>query len=165
MYQRGYPAYEHPEFSNANVVCAVGMVDYNSFVCTGAVNPTAVARHRPGTLNSVDEIISSANSSLLWLGYGGNDMQNTAAYASRMRYADDFTHVALFLGNLRPGEVTTFRTVEAMGPTALATSIAVVGAMSIVQPTELLTGRSVPFTIGKCCCPFDLLVSSAHICS
>ena len=164
MYQRRFSAYEHPEFSNANVVCAVGMVDYNSFVCTGAVNPTAVARHGPGDLTIVEQI-KTGDFAEIWLRYGGNDMQNTAAYASRMRYEDDFTHVALFLGNLRPGEVTTFRTVEAMGPTALATSIAVVGAMSIVQPTELLTGRSVPFTIGKCCCPFDLLVSSAHICS
>ena len=165
MYQKGFPAYQHPEFPNANVVCAVGITDYNSFVCTGTVNPTAVARHGPGSVSSVDQIISSVNLSSLWLGFGGNDMQNTMAYASRMRYADDLTHVALFAGDLRPGELTTFRTVEAMEPTALAISLATVGAMSIVQPTELLTGRSVPFTIGKCSVALHLHVTAAHICS
>ena len=161
MYQKGFPAYQHPEFPNANVVCAVGITDYNSFVCTGTVNPTAVARHGPGQLPTVQ----ASRSSRLWLGFGGNDMQNTVSYASRMRYADDLTHVALFTGDLRPGELTTFRTVEAMEPTALAISLATVGAMSIVQPTELLTGRSVPFTIGKCSGAFYFHVTAAHICS
>ena len=161
MYQKGFPAYQHPEFPNANVVCAVGITDYNSFVCTGTVNPTAVARHFPGPLLTVQ----ASRSSRLWLGFGGNDMQNTMSYASRMRYADDLTHVALFTGDLGPGELTTFRTVEAMEPTALAISLATVGAMSIIQPTELLTGRSVPFTIGKCSVALHLHVTAAHICS
>ena len=161
LYQRGFPAYQHPEFPNANVVCAVGITDYKSFVCTGTVNPTAIARHGPGQITTVH----GSRSSRLWLGFGGNDMQNTVSYASRMRYADDLTHVALFTGDLRPGELTTFRTVEAMEPTALAISLATVGAMSIVQPTELLTGRSVPFTIGKCSGAFYFHVTAAHICS
>ena len=161
MYQKGFPAYQHPEFPNANVVCAVGITDYKSFVCTGTVNPTALARHGPGQLTTVQ----GSRTSRLWLGFGGNDMQNTVSYASRMRYADDLTHVALFTGDLGPGELTTFRTVEAMEPTALAISLATVGAMSIIQPTELLTGRSVPFTIGKCSAAFDLHVIAAHICS
>lgn len=144
IYQRGYPAYQHPEFPNANVVCAVGKYDYNSFVCTGAIHPNAIARHASVGIYLYDQISDS-----IWLSYGGNDMKNTEQYASRMYFGDESMYVGFDVGSLAPGDVATFTTVEAMTPTELDKSLAIVGAMSIVQPTDLLTGRSVPYTIGE----------------
>lgn len=52
------------------------------------------------------------------------------------------------LGDLAPGESTTITTGHIMLPTQVATALNTLGAMTIVQPTDIMTGPSVAFTAG-----------------
>ena len=128
-------------------MCACGILDYNAIVCLGAVHPLASVRVGGLPIDRASVIIRGAHSRS-WLNFGGNDVLNTPAYQSRMSYADECIHVMFQLGDLAPGESTTITTGHIMLPTQVATALNTLGAMTIVQPTDIMTGPSVAFTAG-----------------
>lgn len=146
-YQKGYPAYQHPTIPNAALVCACGSLDYNAIVCLGAVHPLASVKVGGLPIARASLIIKGAFART-WLNYGGNDVVNTRAYMSRMHFADECIHVLFQLGDLAPGESTTISTGHIMVPTQVSAALNTLGALTIIQPTDIMTGPSVAFTAG-----------------
>ena len=146
MHQRGYPAYQHPTIPNAAVVCSCGEIDYNSLVCLGSVHPNVAVSHGGFILSSPGDVTGEFGQ--LWKSYGGKDVVNKAQYASRMRYFDDMTAAAVAIGTLAPGEVTTFSYMNVMHNDQMLKALTTVAAVTIVQPTVIMTGSAAPFTVG-----------------
>ena len=144
--QRGYPAYQHPTIPNAAVVCSCGSMDYNSLVCLGNVHPTGVVSH--STVLASPALVAT---NTIWKSYGGKDVVNKAQYASRMRYYDDQPAAAVAIGTLAPGEVTTFSYMNVMHNDQMLKALTTVAAVTIVQPTVIMTGSAAPFTVGTWC--------------
>ena len=144
MHQRGYPAYQHPTIPNAALICSCGAVDYKSLVCLGNVHPTGAVSHSSPIIASPALVTTST----LWKAYGGKDVLNKVEYRLRMRYADDQPAVATIVGTLAPGEVTTFTYFNVMHSDQILKALTTVAAVTIVQPTVIMTGSSVPFTVG-----------------
>ena len=146
-YQRGYPAYEHPTQPNTALVCSCGIVDFNSLVCLGTVHPLAVVRQGGLSMARIAQVTGPY--ATLWLQYGGKDVINTPAYQSRMRYFDESVHLVFQLGSLAPGESTTITTANVMQPDQLTRAINTMSALTIIQPTDYMTGPYVTFTVGE----------------
>ena len=147
-YQPGYAAYAHPTLPNAALVCAAGQLDFKAVICMGAVSSSAAVRMGPQYLTRASPLIVG-EAATRWLSYGGNDMQNTPAYKSRMQYKDESIHLLMQLGTLAIGEAVTFTTVNLMNTDYLTECLDSVGAVTILQPTDLMTGRASPFTVGE----------------
>jgi hypothetical protein len=159
-YQKGYPAYQHPTIPNAALVCGCGILDYNAIVCLGAVDPRASVRMGGLPIDRASAIITGTYAST-WLNYGGNDVLNTPAYQSRMDFRDECIHVLFQLGDLAPGESTTITTGHIMLPTQVSAALNTLGALTIVQPTDIMTGPSVAFTAGM---SYALKISFHELC-
>ena len=147
-YQRGNPRYEHPTQPNTAMVCACGMKDFNSLVCMAAVHPGAVALQGGHTMNRA-QALTTPKMEERWQLYGGNDVLNEPAYQSRMRYADESIHLLFRLGSLAPGDSTTFTTSHILNGDQMPKSVSTLGGINILQPTDLMTGTSVPFVVGE----------------
>lgn len=147
-YQRGYPKYEHPTHPNTAMVCACGMRDFRSLVCMAAVHPGVIARQGGHTITRAQALTASTLMER-WEQYGGKDVLNQPAYKSRMRYADESIHLLFELGSLAPGDSTTFTTGHILNGDQMPKTVSTIGGINILQPTDLMTGTSVPFVVGK----------------
>jgi hypothetical protein len=147
-YQRGRSNYEHPTRPNTAMVCACGKADFRSLVCMAAVHPGAVALHGGYQISRISQLTTALMNSA-WLPYGGKDVLNTVKYESRMRYADESMHMLFNLGTLLPGESTTFSTSYILNADEMPRTLSSLGGINILQPTDLMTGTSVPFVVGE----------------
>ena len=154
-YQKGYPSYEHPTQPNTALVCSCGMLDFNAVVCAGAVHPSVSVKMGGVTITRIAQVLIGPYAST-WLQYGGNDVTNTPAYQSRMHYFDESIHVLFSLGTLAPGESTTITMAHVLQPDQLPQALNTMSALTIIQPTDYMTGPSVTFTVGELC--FVLIV-------
>ena len=149
-YQRGHPDYEHPTQPNAALVCSCGIVDFKSVVCTGAVHPSVYVKMGGISITRISQVTTGLYANT-WLQYGGKDVVNTPAYQSRMHYFDESIHVVFQLGSLAPGETTTITMGHVMQPDQLPQALSTMSALTIIQPTDYMTGPYVTFTVGELC--------------
>ena len=148
-YQKGYAAYQHPTQPDTAMACACGMEDFKSLVCMAAVHPDVMALQGGNLIANIAALeVRSMRS--IWLQYGGKNVENDPAYQHRMKYADESIHLLLRLGSLAPGESTTFTTGQILHADQMSKTIGALGGVKIVQPTDLMTGTSVPFVVGEC---------------
>ena len=148
-YQKGFAAYQHPTQPNTAMACACGMDDFESLVCMAAVHPDVMALHGGRYISSMASLESKSLGDL-WKPYGGKDVENTPAYSNRMKYADESIHLLFKLGSLASGESTTFTTGHILNADQMPKTIGALGGVKIVQPTDLMSGTSVPFVVGEC---------------
>ena len=147
LHQRGYPAYEHPTIPGAAVVCACGAVDFASLVCLGSVHPTAGVSFGGLNFNFAADVYGAYGQ--VWKSYGGKDMLNLAEYGSRMHYFDETLAGSVSIGTLAPGDVSTFTFMSVMHSDQMSKALSTVSAVTIVQPTDIMSGSASPFTVGK----------------
>ena len=148
-YQKGYAAYQHPTQRDTAMACACGMKDFKSLVCMAAVHPDVVAQQGGRSVSNI-AALESRTVKNIWLQYGGRDVLNDPAYQHRMRYADESISLVFKLGSLAPGESTTFTTGQILHADQMSKTIGALGGVNIVQPTDLMSGTSVPFVVGEC---------------
>ena len=149
-YQKGYPSYEHPTQPNTALVCSCGMLDFNAVVCAGAVHPSVSVKIGGIAITRISQVTTGLYANT-WLPYGGKDVTNTPAYQSRMHYFDESIHVVFQLGTLAPGESTTITTANVMQPGQLSQALNTMSGVTIIQPTDYMTGPYVTFTVGELC--------------
>ena len=113
------------------------------------VHPDVVALQGGRYISSM-EILEAKFFGDLWKPFGGKNVENTPAYRKRMKYADESIHLLFNLGSLAPGESTTFTTGHILNADQMPKTIGALGGVKIVQPTDLMSGTSVPFVVGEC---------------
>ena len=148
-YQKGNAAYQHSTQPDTAMACACGKEDFKSLVCMAAVHPD-VMELQGGNLIANIAALEVRSMRSIWLQYGGKNVENDPAYQHRMKYADESIHLLLRLGSLAPGESTTFTTGQILHADQMSKTIGALGGLKIVQPTDLMTGTSVPFVVGEC---------------
>ena len=147
-YQRGHRRYEHHTQPNTAMVCACGMKDFSSLVCMASVHPNVIALQGGHSIGRIKALLTTTMNER-WQLYGGRDVLNTPANQSRMRYADESIHLYFKLGALAPGESTTFTTGQILNSDQIPKTVRAIGGIKIMQPTDLMTGPSVPFVAGE----------------
>ena len=131
------------------MACACGMDDFESLVCMAAVHPDVVALQGDHLFTRL-QALESRYIKDLWTMFGGKNVENVPANQHRMKYADESIHLLFNLGSLAPGESTTFTTGQILNADQMPKTIGALGGVKIVQPTDLMSGTSVPFVVGEC---------------
>ena len=147
-YQKGHAAYQHSTQPDTAMACACGMKDFKSLVCMAAVHPDVMALQGGNLIANIAALEAKGMRS--WQQFGGKNVENAPAYQPRMKYADESISLLLRLGSLAPGESTTFTTGQILHADQMSKTIGALGGVKIVQPTDLMSGTSVPFVVGEC---------------
>ena len=74
-------------------------------------------------------------------------MDNTDAYASRMRYEDEPIQLSHTFPSLAPGEVVSFMSANFLRAGDIGDIFGALSSTSWVQPTDLISGTAVTFTV------------------
>jgi hypothetical protein len=111
QYQPAYvntPAYTSSAFSNAALVCALGLNNYDFFLGVGAVSSHSKVSHLPTVVSNPKQAYTDTK----WKSYGGSDVQPSADYTGRMKSFDDMLNLAFYFSSLQAGEVASFEFVH-----------------------------------------------------
>ena len=74
-------------------------------------------------------------------------MENTDAYTNRMRYADEPIQLSHTFPSLAPGEVVSFLSANFLRAGDIGDILGALSSSSWVQPTDLISGTAVTFTV------------------
>lgn len=91
--------------------------------------------------------ITKVRNTTLWRDYGGFDIKNTDAYTSRMRFMDEHLQLSHTWSSLAPGEVVSFMSANLLRGEDIGDIFDALSSTSWVQPTDLISGTAVTFTV------------------
>ena len=74
-------------------------------------------------------------------------MENSDAYTNRMRYADEPMQLSHTFPSLAPGEVVSFLSANLLRAGDIGDILSALSSSSWVQPTDLISGTAVTFTV------------------
>eukprot|EP00981_Chlorochromonas_danica_P001994 scaffold409_cov167-Ochromonas_danica.AAC.26 len=110
----------------------MGIVNDDFTICMGGLGSlTKVTHFSTQVLNP-----SQAYTNTVWKNYGGADVQPAVNYTSRMRKADEASHIVFATTSLAPGEVAQYDYTHIMQKQSILKAMRELEMLTIAQPTD-----------------------------
>jgi hypothetical protein len=140
-------SYISPSNPNTALAVAVGRKNFDFFCGLGTINSNARASHWGFYEKNPVLAYADASGNRQWTSYGGNDMQPTSAYSSRMYRADEAIHLVFKYLALAPGETVQLSYAYVLRTADLYTAMAGLSTVTITQPTTDVSGTSARISV------------------
>lgn len=134
--------YVNPAVPSMSLVCAVGKTNKDFFLGMGSTNPNIRVSHFGFYSPYPDQAYGDGLGNTDWHRYGGNDMEPSAAFESRMHYADKAIHLTWKKDSLGPGETAQFSYAHVLNEADLTAAMSTLTIMSFLQPTADMSGTT-----------------------